>query len=165
GYNCHFQLEVFMDAIPQTSERKIHYHTGFLTCPQNTVIIIAGLAAVTALVIGVLALLHAQGVLNAGPFGAIPLKGTYALLGVGGALLLVDVIALIVLVKGRKSVTAHWESQMRRTEPFLFATSSYFLSGYEVYVKRAEGSEEYHRFSDIESRDRFVKKLALPRSF
>jgi hypothetical protein len=73
------------------------YHTGELNYKSKIPLGIVGLVGVTALVVGILALLNSQGVLNLPGLGTIPQQAIYAMIGVGGALLLADLIAFIVL--------------------------------------------------------------------
>jgi hypothetical protein len=73
------------------------YHTGQLNYKAKIPLGIVGFVGITALVVGILALLNSQGVLNLPGLGAIPQQAIYAMLGVGGALLFAALIAFIVL--------------------------------------------------------------------
>ncbi len=73
----------------QANGSVVHYfEQPSISSPCVTAIVICSAMAVAVLVIGVLALLHARGVVNCGSIGSIPPQGARAFLVLGGACLL-----------------------------------------------------------------------------
>ncbi|MFC2049117.1 hypothetical protein ACFLR2_00375 [Chlamydiota bacterium] len=77
--------------IPEATGATIYYKTGAFTWKSNTALAVIGVAGITLLVTGILALQHLSWLQIGSP------TGTYALIAGGGALLAVDLVVLSVL--------------------------------------------------------------------
>ena len=76
-----------------------HYHTGVFNCKRKALLTGTFFVALTLLAIGVLALLHAQGILKWDALGSIPIQATYTMIAAGGIL---SVVGLGVLIYSRR---------------------------------------------------------------
>lgn len=136
-----------MAYFPTDNTPKMYQYTGFFTCRHNLALIAVGGVGLTALVVGILALLHSYQILDVGALGKIPAPGMYALLGGGGGLLLADLIALIVFTIKHK--------QVKFTECVIYPENapsfSYTHLGRDVHVKIIGQSREIHQFPTEEA--------------
>lgn len=144
-----------MAYFPTENTPKMYQNTGFFTRRQNLVLVSVGIVALTALVVGVLALLHSYKIIDCGPLGSMPLPGIYALIGGGGALLLADLIALLILSIKHK--------QTKFTECVIYPENSpsfsYTHLGLDVYVRNIQADREIHQFPTEKAALEFTYRL------
>ncbi len=148
-----------MNALPQDSARKIHYHIGSFVCPYLSTLVVAA-AATTALVVGVLALLHSHDILNCGPIGCIPTEGSYTLLAGSGVLLLAVAVALKVICDRKdKLIKSHASMYDPAWYPAKAPPSTFAIFGNTVFVTQSDGNQEVHHFSPNDELNKYVCSL------
>ncbi len=77
----------------------IQYHTGIFTGGTNSGLIVAAVAALTAIAVGTLGVLHAHNIINIGPLNSLSTIWSFGIAGAGGVLLLAESIALFGLAR------------------------------------------------------------------
>lgn len=116
--------------------------------------------AITALVVGTLALLHSYDVLNCGPLGCIPVGGGYTLLA-GGSVLLVAVAIILKVIhdckdKQLKPLKLLYDPQWY---PQKAPTSTFTTFHDTVYITQSDGTQEVHHFSKMDELRKFTSAL------
>lgn len=145
-----------MDALPQTGDIKIHYHTGFLTYDQNMAV--AGLAGIALLILalGSLAPLQSLGVLSH-QLGTSLHKVSWACLAGGCGLLLIDAIILIAMGIKHKRIDSTLRKNIPELSNVIIPPGSYYRENtrsrypdntYVIRVTLRDGTQETHQFPD-----------------
>lgn len=147
------------NVIPPESSRKIYQHVGSFVCPYFLTAVAAA-AATTALVIGILALLHSYDILNCGSIGCIPMEGSYTLLAGGSVLLVAVAIALKMIHDCKdkliKPLKALYNPQWY---PAKAPPSTYTTYHDTVYVTKSDGVQEVHQFSKMDELQAYTSAL------
>jgi hypothetical protein len=79
----------FTQPIANTTNPTVHFHTGVFTPTKNGCLLAVGAAGSAVAAVGIIALFIIQGV---------PTPAAYAILGVGGGIVVADAIALVYLI-------------------------------------------------------------------
>lgn len=163
---------------------KIHYHTVF-ECKTKCALSAVGFVGLTVLVAGILALLHMQGILDLG-IGKISSEAIYSMLGTGGALILVDLAASIILAIKHFAIKKQMDSTLRsdlskpshgitggpsivkQTLQLTSATTPYSSFNVTPYATGSQfcavaqwskNTKVLHIFADQKSSDNYAKKV------
>lgn len=117
----------------------IDYHTGVFEWKKNTAMAVVGFAALTALVVGILALLH----VNAGqiPTASIPTQVGLGMTITGGVMTIGDLIALAIFLSKHSNVKKQMEQQLVNDEKTPWHSGG---SQIKKVLKQLEGRKEPH---------------------
>ncbi len=146
-----------MNALSSTAEKQIQYHPGVCDGPVIAGLMPVAIVCVTVLVVGILANLHAQGVLDCRPLGAISWGGSVALLVVGGWFLF-SLICATCSITARHYNVKFSESDSEWT-PKKNLLNSYTFLGSSISVTQEHGSQEMHLFPSEMNAHEYIDKL------
>lgn len=154
----------------------VQYHTGIFNWTVNTGLMIAAGAALTAIAIGTLGVLHAHHILNIGPLNSLSTIWSFGIAGAGGVLLLADSITLFgltqkhltdkkIILEGSASIELR-ELDLQLSlmccelkKQYTWVQPPYGVNGLFILLQNDEGAGSIHMFPDKLMYDEYVKDL------